>query len=360
VSPAAALAGIPSAARIAAAATLACTLEACAEKVGNVTPTRGFDDARFDDFALSAQALGAAVAAPGRVGRAVYRAVAATAGVAPSNTNLGMALLFAPLAAAARARRGPGLRRRLALVLRGLSVDDARWAYRAIRLARPGGLGPSDEAPVGRRPSITLLEAMRLAARRDTVAAEYVRGFAVTFDLGLARLRRALRRGLSLLDAIAQAHLELMARVPDTLIARKAGAEAAVAVAARAGAVVRAGGVVTPRGLAAARRLDRDLRRHGNRLNPGTSADLIAAALFVWLLETPGRRGRAGRTPRRPQVATSPRRPKPVPRPFRHGPPVGRMSQAAQRGEPAGGTRRQPQAEGRPIARRSEEARRDR
>jgi triphosphoribosyl-dephospho-CoA synthase len=294
VSAALALAGRPSTASVAAAATLACTLEACAEKVGNVTPTRPFHDARFEDFALSAQALGAAVAgaAPGRVGRAVYEAVAATARVAPSNTNLGMALLFAPLAAAARARRGTGLRRRLALVLRGLSVDDARWAYRAIRLARPGGLGRSDEAPVARRPSVTLGEAMRLAARRDTVAAEYARGFAVTFDLALARLRRALGRGLSLLDAIAQAHLELMARVPDTLIARKAGAGAAARVAARARAVLRAGGIGTPRGLAAARRLDRDLRRHGNRLNPGTSADLVAAALFVWLLETP-RRGRS-------------------------------------------------------------------
>lgn len=285
--------GGPPAARIAAAATLACALEACAEKVGNVTPTRGFADARFDHFALSAQALGAAVAsaAPGQVGRTVYRAVAATARVAPSNTNLGMALLFAPLAAAARARRETGLRRRLARVLRGLSVDDARWAYRAIRLARPGGLGPSDRAPVARSPSITLLEAMRIAAPRDAVAAEYARGFAVTFDLALARLRRALRRGLSLLEAIAQAHLELMARMPDTLIARKAGAAAAARVAERAGAAVRAGGVGTPRGLAAVRRLDRDLRRHGNRLNPGTSADLIAAALFVWLLEPDAARG---------------------------------------------------------------------
>jgi triphosphoribosyl-dephospho-CoA synthase len=288
----AATAGRSSAARIAAAATLACTLEACAEKVGNVTPTRGFDDARFDDFALSAQALGTAVAGatPGRVGRTVYQAVAATSRVAPSNTNLGMALLFAPLAAAARARRGTGLRRRLALVLRGLSVEDARWAYRAIRLARPGGLGRSDEAPVARRPSVTLGEAMRLAARRDTVAAEYGRGFTVTFDLALARLRRALSRGLSLLDAIAQAHLEVMARVPDTLIARKAGANVAAAVAERADAVVRAGGFATRKGLAAARRLDRDLRRHGNRLNPGTSADLVAAALFVWLLEEPRRK----------------------------------------------------------------------
>jgi len=37
---------------------------------------------------------------------------------------------------------------------------------------------------------------------------------------------------------------------------------------------------------AAAARLDRRLRRDGNRLNPGTSADLIAASLFVWLLDT--------------------------------------------------------------------------
>jgi triphosphoribosyl-dephospho-CoA synthase len=277
----------PAPARIAAAATLACALEACAEKVGNVTPTRGFRDARFDDFALSAQALGAAVAdaAPGRVGRAVYRAVAATGQVAPSNTNLGMALLFAPLAAAARAGGGAGLRRRLARVLRGLSVEDARWAYRAIRLARPGGLGRSAVADVARAPAMTLGEAMRLAAGRDAVAAEYARGFPVTFDLALADLRRALARGLSLLDAIVQAHLELLARLPDTLIARKAGAAAAAAVSVRARAVVRAGGVASPRGRAAVRRLDRALRRGGNRLNPGTTADLVAAALFVWLLE---------------------------------------------------------------------------
>jgi triphosphoribosyl-dephospho-CoA synthase len=285
------LAGRLSPARIAAAATLACTLEACAEKVGNVTPTHAYRDARFDDFALSAQALGTALAgaAPGRVGRAIYDAVAATQRVAPSNTNLGMVLLFAPIAAAARAGSPSALRRRLAPVLRGLSVEDARWAYRAIRLARPGGLGASAEAPVARTPRITLGEAMRLAAPRDTVAAEYGRGFAVTFDLVLDRLRQALRRGLSLLEAIAQAHLELMARVPDTLIVRKAGLAAAVRVAVRARAVVRAGGIGTPRGIAAARRLDRDLRRHGNRLNPGTSADLVAAALFVWLLESPAR-----------------------------------------------------------------------
>jgi triphosphoribosyl-dephospho-CoA synthase len=290
VNAAAAVSGGLSPARIAAAATLACTLEVCAEKVGNVTPTRAFADARFEDFALSAQALGTAIAdaAPGRIGRAVYRAVAATARVAVSNTNLGMALLFAPVAAAARARGGPGLRGRLARVLRALSVDDARWAYRAIRLARPGGLGRGAVADVARPPTVTLREAMRLAATRDTIAAEYTRGFPLTFDLALAGLRRARRQGLDLLTAVAQAHLAVMARVPDTLIARKAGAAEAARVAARARAVMRAGGFATRKGAAAARRLDADLRKDGNRRNPGTSADLVAAALFVWLLERPG------------------------------------------------------------------------
>jgi triphosphoribosyl-dephospho-CoA synthase len=268
------------------AATLACLLEVSAQKVGNVTPTRRFTDAAFDDFVLSALAIGPAVAAaaPGWVGRTVYRAVAATRRVTRTNTNLGIALLLAPIAAAWRSPAPGGLRRRLGRLLRGLSVADARWAYAAIRRARPGGLGRSRVADVRYPPAVTLREAMGGAAHRDAIAAEYASDFAVTFGVALPALRRAMRRGLSVLDAIAQAHLEVLGRAPDTLIARKAGLDAAAAVAARARGVLRAGGLHTARGQAAARRLDRDLRRDGNRLNPGASADLVTAALFVWLL----------------------------------------------------------------------------
>jgi triphosphoribosyl-dephospho-CoA synthase len=271
---------------IALAATLACVLEASASKVGNVTPSRSFADTHFQDFVSSAVALGPAVseATPGRVGRAVWDAVRATQRRVPTNTNLGMALLFAPLAAAWRASGRGGLRRRLAAILKALTTDDAEWAYRAIRLAGPGGLGRSPRADVSRRATVTLREAMALASRRDSIASEYVRSFALTFTVARPALVRALRSGLGVLDAIAEAHLELLARVPDTLIARKAGAEVAAAVSARAHAVTRAGGLRTRRGRAAARRLDQYLRRNGNRLNPGTSADLISAALFVLLL----------------------------------------------------------------------------
>jgi triphosphoribosyl-dephospho-CoA synthase len=277
----------PSEARIAAAATLACALEVSAEKVGNVTPTRGFADARYEDFVLSGLAIGPAIgrAAPGRVGRAVYEAVAATRRRTRTNTNLGIALLLAPLAAAWRAREPGGLRRRLAAVLRGLTLADARWAYRAIRLARPGGLGRSPVADVRRPPTLGLRDAMRVAVHRDAVAAEYARDFPVTLDVALPALRRAARRGLSALDAVVQAHLEVLGHQPDTLIARKAGLRTAAALSARARTVLRAGGLHTARGRAAVRRLDRDLRKDGHRLNPGASADVVTAALFVSLLQ---------------------------------------------------------------------------
>src|SRR5262249_51374587 len=138
------------------AATLACLLEVSAEKVGNVTPTRHFADAAFEDFALGAVAIGPVLAAAGsgRIGRTVYQVVAATRRVIRTNANLGIALLLAPLAAAWRSGAPGGLRRRLGRELRHLGRADARWAYAAIRLARPGGLGRRRGAgvPAGPRP----------------------------------------------------------------------------------------------------------------------------------------------------------------------------------------------------------------
>jgi len=276
---------------IAVAATLACLLEASAEKVGNVTPSRSFADARYEDFVVSGLAFGPAIEAAGRigVGRAVFEAVRATRREVATNTNLGIALLFAPIAAAWSSPGRGSLRQRLARVLGRLTTEDAIFAYRAIALAQPGGLGRVAEADVRRRPSLTLREAMALAARRDAIAAEYAGDFHLTFDVALPALGKALHRGLGLLVAIVHAHLDVLARVPDTLIARKAGVEEATSVSRRARDAMRKGGMLTRAGRAAAGRLDSVLRRDENRLNPGTSADLVAAALFVWLLP-PGRR----------------------------------------------------------------------
>ena len=103
---------------------------------------------------------------------------------AGANTNLGIALLLAPLAARRRgdrrARLEPRARRRS-------TVDDARAAYEAIRLAGAGGLDDAGRARRARRAVVTLREAMAAAAGRDAIAAEYASGYAMTFGLGLPR-----------------------------------------------------------------------------------------------------------------------------------------------------------------------------
>ena len=202
---------------------------------------------------------------------------------AGANTNLGIALLLAPLARAAL-RSGP-LRERLGEVLRELTVDDARDAYAAIRLAGAGALDQPVEHDVRDEPRVTLREAMATAAQRDTIASEYVTDHAVTFEIGLPALADALGDGLGPRDAGVEVALRLLADVPDTLIARKGGSEAATRVTAGARQVLSAGGVRTARGRTALAEFDASLRQKGNALNPGTTADLVTAVLFVALLE---------------------------------------------------------------------------
>jgi len=282
-------------AEVARAATLACLLEAGVAKPGNVSPAAGFADTTYEDFVASAHAIGPAFAGAGRagVGETVLEAVRATRRTVATNTNLGMVLLLAPLArAAAGDGAAQGLRRAVARVLAGLTVEDARLAYEAIRRAGAGGLGRVERADVsGAAVSLTLREAMALAAGRDSVAREYATGFAVTFGLALPALRAAWREGAAPVEAdrlraaVLSCFLSVLAEVPDTLIARKRGPDAAARVSARAAEVLgalRRGGAAAGRELAA---FDAELRDPRHTLNPGTTADLVAAALFVVLAE---------------------------------------------------------------------------
>jgi triphosphoribosyl-dephospho-CoA synthase len=270
---------------VAGAAQLACALEVSAFKPGNITPGHDFADTTYEDMLRSAIALGPELgrAAERGVGRTVLASVRATRRVAAANTNLGIALLLAPLARAALL--GGPLRQRVQEVLAALTLDDARAAYTAIREAGAGGLEEPVEHDVRDVPAVPLREAMASAAERDSIAAEYAAGYAVTFDHGLPALERALGDGLTARDATVELFLELLAAVPDTLIARKRGRRAAEEVSAGAALVLAAGGVRGDAGRSALEAFDAELRREGNALNPGTTADLVTAVLFVALLE---------------------------------------------------------------------------
>jgi triphosphoribosyl-dephospho-CoA synthase len=271
---------------VAAAGQLACLLEVSAPKPGNVSPDRHFHDTRYEDFLASAVAIGPALMDAGShpVGAVVRRAVEDTRRWTKSNTNLGIVLLLAPLAKAALLSHGT-LRQRLTGVLSDTTIRDAEDVYAAIRRAHPGGLGEATVEDVSNPPSVSLREAMRLAAERDAIAREYVTDFALTFDVGVPGLVAALDEGLSWGEASVDAYLRLLDATPDTHIGRKLGSSEAEAVSVRAREVLKAGGTRTAEGRTALARLDADLRDPRNRRNPGATADLTCAAIFVVILE---------------------------------------------------------------------------
>ena len=173
----------------------------------------------------------------------------------------------------------------MAAVLDGLTVEDATHVYEAIRLANPGGLGDAPEQDVREEPTVTLLEAMRLAADRDMVARQYANGFADVFDFGVPAFVSAFTKFGCVEAAIIDSQFRWLAQYPDSLIARKNGLAVAEDVQRRAAEVLSHGGIATPEGRAAGVALDAHLRSDGNKLNPGTTADLITACLFVALRE---------------------------------------------------------------------------
>ncbi len=272
--------------QIAAAAQLACVLEASAPKPGNVSPGIAFHDTRYEDFVASAAAIAPAFLDSGSqpLGETIRRAITDTRGWTDANTNLGIVLLLAPLAHAAHAIAPKALRERVRGVLAATTIADATAVYSAIRLARPGGLGLVATEDVSTAPTVTLTEAMELAAARDDIAREYVTAFERTLTVGAPALTRARAAGLDWSDAIVECYLALLASAPDTLIARKLGPDAAKDVMQRAVEVRAAGGMRSSSGRRAVASFDLELRDARNSRNPGTTADITAAAVFVVLL----------------------------------------------------------------------------
>jgi len=263
-------------------ATLACLLEVTANKPGNVYPGADFQELTLNDFLVSAVSIGPAMQhAAGRpIGLTVLAAVRATRTVVQTNTNLGTLLLLAPLA---KVGLSQPLRAGVGEVLDSLAETDASEIYEAIRLASPGGMGRVDEMDVTGPSPPSLLDAMRAAAERDLVARQYVNRFEQVFDASGAWLVEAQEAGWTLRESIVRTHVRLMATFPDSLIARKCGQQLADESACRAAEVLSRGvpgDANYEKGLG---ELDGWLRADGNRRNPGTTADLITAGLFVAL-----------------------------------------------------------------------------
>jgi triphosphoribosyl-dephospho-CoA synthase len=275
-------------------AEAACVLEATAKKAGNVHPDAAFRDMHVRDFYRSAAAVRLAIDTrpEASVGELIEMAWEATRRVVSVNTNLGILLLFAPLVVAWRRLMRTGVSgeqvvalwpNELPKVLGQLTHADADRVFRTISAARPGGLGQVDRGDVREIPQVTLLEAMEMAEGRDRIAWQYTHRFEELFRLG-DWIEGKRRLGEPWGSLIVDLQLMLLATSHDSLIVRKNGPEVADEVQQRACRVLAGRESGDPVWIEAWINFDQWLRADGNRRNPGTTADLIAAALMVALV----------------------------------------------------------------------------
>lgn len=297
--------------------TAACLLEAAAPKAGNVHPSASFHDMDYEDFQQSALAIGQLFdfGKCESIGGWVFDAVKETQDKIKKNTNLGIILLLGPLLFAAKQlgfQRHKAYRDRLKLEVESklslLDASDSAFVYQAITIAKPGGMGSVEKMDIRQEPPRHLQKAMRLAAEWDDVAKQYATGFSDVFELSTRLDKYHHKTKLGWLGAIVVVQAERLASHGDTLIARKNDQATVQRVHQLANEVF----LMEPlRSKADARqkenrqvqakklslnsveniidrkawdRLDDFLRGDGNRRNPGTTADLIAAAIFVSLL----------------------------------------------------------------------------
>jgi len=267
----------------------ACELELRAFKPGNVSIHSEGHDMTVEDFRISATVSAPCLADPELpLGEKIFRAIEATRGAVGCNTNLGIVLLAAPLLQAYMQQTGRAhFHDAVEHVLGNTTVADAEWVYRAIRLAQPAGLGQAPEQDVESTPNVSLLEVMRLAAHRDSVARQYSASFTDVFHSAIPMYHA----GLSLWDdeewAAMAVFVGLTARFPDSHIERKFGSAIAHAVTERMRGVVEDGFAASAtllQRMEVLREADREFKTRG--INPGTSADLTVATVLAAELQS--------------------------------------------------------------------------
>lgn len=296
---------------IASCGSLASLLEVSSyPKPGNVHRTRDFPDTRYEHFLAAAIAIypalfWAATQAiqgaypeedPNLLGEIILAATRRTQEwQSGGNVNFGEVLLFAPLTIAMGACvctdvRGLDELRAIAVnVVAHSTVEDAALTYQAFQVVHPGSMGSRQRYDVTnpdaveeiRQDGMTFKDCFLLNPDTDDISAELTGTFTRTFLEGIPTLTRELARCPDTNAAIVNTFLFLLAQKEDSLIIRKAGHDHAVEIQSQAGAIMDRGGMANEIGKAEVQEFDGFLQKEGGKLNPGTTADILGATLFV-------------------------------------------------------------------------------
>ena len=267
-------------------------------KPGNVHRTRDYDDMEFEDFVISGIVIGDAIREAcsdvdvenPKLGKYILQAVAETDRWIKNNTNLGIVMMTTPIAvAAAISDSFDEIRENVKVVMANTSVDDACDLYDAINIADAGGMGDQDEYDVSsdnaknelRENGQTMFDVLKISAPWDMLAREMTSDMPAVFEIGYPTYHK-LRSEKTKNEACVFTFLTILSQVPDTLISRKYGSDEALKVSMMVRDLLNLKDAPD----FAERLKEFDDYLFENKLNPGTTADLTAASIFVSYLKS--------------------------------------------------------------------------
>jgi triphosphoribosyl-dephospho-CoA synthase len=294
-------------------ASLAALLEVSAyPKPGNIHRLSDFQDTQYEHFLAGGVVLGSVMGELAKksssslnwsevgLGYSIKAAVDEMyQWQSGGNIHLGVILLFAPLSASAGAILSTRdlsagiLRDYTNKIISKATADDTIAIYQAIdRAMSPENLGSVEKLDVKnidssikiRQENITPLKIFEICKSRDLICREWVTGFRTVFETGYPYIRDKINSGISINDAIVNTFLKILSENPDSLIARKSGKKTAECVSMDAKKILDNGGSETDEGIKRLWEFDDALKKEMGKLNPGTTADLTAASIFVLLL----------------------------------------------------------------------------
>ncbi len=278
---------------IARCAQLAMILEVSATpKPGNIDRDHNYTDTRFEHFLASAvgvyPVLEKAAISKSGVGSFIREAVIESSRwQRGGNTHFGAFILLIPLVTAAgKCENKSCLKTQVQKVVRETTVDDAVELYRAFSEAKVK-VKPADDLDLGdiasldkiRERSLTLFNLMEISSSYDMIAEEWINGFQKTFECAASIQDKIRRYGIN--DAVVLTFMELLSSNRDTFIQTKFDERKAKEVSLRAKSILQKGDIDNIRD--EIHSFDEELLKEG--VNPGSTADIIIAGLFVSLFE---------------------------------------------------------------------------
>ncbi len=284
-------------------------------KPGNVHRTRDFQDTRYEHFLVGGIVIRKAFQAlcknslkiynnkldysELKLGKYILEAVNdSLSWHHGGNTNLGVILLLVPMVAAASMLQNEvpiqesELRDLIDIIIKKSTYLDTINLYKAIRTAKAGGLGKVDKFDINNESSFTEIKRNRvnlykifdLSKERDTISMEWVSKFKITFELGVPYFIKTFDETKCINTSTVNTFLKIASEVPDSLIIRTHGLEMALDYSKKASDILSKGGLKSHECLNELIKWENNLLKTGIKINPGTTADLTAAVLFIALL----------------------------------------------------------------------------